>query len=125
MDTRPFDRAMGKVVFEFLASPGDGSLIHARDLGEEAISSITEGLGFMGDKPASLLFIQSAQKQIDTLMQLFLRVFDFLLADVALAKMHFSDGHGFLGVELAVGTYLFYTKEPEVNSGRGLSPDYS
>jgi hypothetical protein len=93
---------MSEVVFEFLVSSGDGFLVHSRDLGEEAISSITESLGFMGDKPAALLFIHAAEEQIDTLMPLFFRLIDFLLADVTLANVHFSDRHGFLVVELAV-----------------------
>ena len=94
---------MSEVVFEFLASFGDGFLVHSGDLSKEAISSIREGLGFMGDKPAALLFIHAAQEQIDPPMPLFFRMIDFLLADLTLANVHFSDRHGFLVVEQALG----------------------
>ena len=56
----------------------------------------------MGDKPAALLFVHSAQEQINTLMSSFVRMLNVLLAKFTSADIDFPIWHGFFTVENGV-----------------------
>jgi hypothetical protein len=55
-----------------LASPTpDGFDVHARNLEQQPIAAVAGLHGFQGHEPAAVVFVQSAQKQIQTPMELF------------------------------------------------------
>ena len=68
-------------------SAGKGIFVEAGDLGHEANASVAEALGFDDGVPASLLFVQTAQQQIDLLMMQPLGMVGFLLTGHTFTRM--------------------------------------
>ena len=65
-----FDRATGQFVIQFSSPATDGFYIHSGDLRQEAIATVTYLLGLQRCKPAPLLFVQSAKKNVHLMMLL-------------------------------------------------------
>ena len=100
--TYTLGRTSHQIIVKFLTSLGDCLLVYARYLRQKTISPVADDLRFMGNKPAALLFVHSAQEQIDTLMSSFLRMLNVLLAEFTLADIDIPIWHGFFTVENGV-----------------------
>jgi hypothetical protein len=83
---------VGEFFFEFSHAAPDGSLAQAGDLGDELNAAVAVAFGFEGGIPATLLFIGTAEDEIDLVMDYFVGVIGLALADRACTLMH--AGHG-------------------------------
>lgn len=56
---------MAEVVEEFVAAAADGFGMEPGDRGDLLESAVAESLGFAGGDPASLLFVQPAEEEVE------------------------------------------------------------
>ena len=59
---------IGQIFGQFTTASADRVHVHARDLGEQFCTTMTEPLCFDRNVPTSLLFIQSAQQDVHLVM---------------------------------------------------------
>jgi hypothetical protein len=81
-------RAVSQFTVEFLLPTANGFDVYTSDLGHLGGTAVSQFLGFQGYIPASLLFIQTTEKQIHLVMEFFVRVRSRLLAIRALALIY-------------------------------------
>jgi len=107
-----------EIVGHLAFAAGDGIFVETGNLGHEADASMSETLGFDSGVPASLLFVQTTQKQVDLLMSQPLRMVGFLLTCGTFTLMEGTSRHKFSRKK----EYAYSTLKTELVVCRGLTP---
>jgi hypothetical protein len=78
---------IGQINPQLCLAPPDRFLVQSRHLADQACATMTAPIGFNRRIPAPLLFIKSAHDHIDLMMDYFLTMIFFSLADLTLTLM--------------------------------------
>jgi hypothetical protein len=83
-----------------LPSPAsDRLLVEARNLRHQHVASVSDPIGLQGHEPPALLFVESAQQDVDLLVQRPVwMLYLFVLAVLALTLMDLRNRHAFLAI---------------------------
>lgn len=84
----PIHGPVSQFVVQFLSPAANGIDVQAGDLGHPGGSTMPQLLGFQGHIPASLLFIQTTEKQIHLVMESLVWMLFRLLAIWTLALVY-------------------------------------
>lgn len=83
--------AIGQGALQFPASASNGLDVHAGDQRQEPVAAVTDALGLQGHQPASLLFIEPAEQEVESEVELPIRVIPAPQAIRALALVDVHD----------------------------------
>jgi hypothetical protein len=81
------DGTVEQFCIQLTPSTADGFHIHPGDLRQQCITAMADLFGLQGHEPATLLFVQAAEKYIHLMMQLSVRMVCRLQAVATLAGM--------------------------------------